>query len=106
MTILSTPPTTVPEVTLAAYLSGQQDGQEWALLDNLGADDVRDVAKAAIRMLHEAHGIIALSGVALDEMTPRAARFQARDAALVLMEPYLDGLATWLGVPSADGGTA
>lgn len=96
-------PTTTGEVTLAAYLSGQQDGQEWALLDNLDADDVREVAKAAVAWLREANTIIALSAVALDGMAPRPIRFQARDAALAFMDPYIERLATWLGAAPAGG---
>lgn len=87
------PLATVAQTALSSYLAGHQDGQAWALIDNLNADDLREMLKAAMPMLRQANGIIGLASVALDGMTPRQQRFAARDAALGLAGPYLDALA-------------
>jgi hypothetical protein len=83
---------------LYSYLSGGQDGQDWALIDNLTGDDLRDVCRHAILLLMEAHAGLALASVALDGMTPRAQRFAARDAALAIIDPYLDRLTERFGI--------
>lgn len=81
--------TPIARTSLASYLFGFQDNQEWALVDNLSADDVRDLAKAAIRMLREANTVIGLASVGLDKMAPRTQRLQFHDLANAAMEPYL-----------------
>lgn len=85
------------DAALTSYLSGAEDANEWALIDNLDADEARDLAKLAITMLREANGIIALASVACDGMTPRAVRFAARDIFATFADPYLDALAKRLG---------
>jgi hypothetical protein len=82
----------IADVALTSYLSGQQDGQQWALLDNLDADEAREIAQLAIGMLRQANACIGLASIALDDMTPRQQRFAAREAALALIDPYLDAL--------------
>ncbi len=83
----------IPDTALSSYLAGQQDGQEWALIDNLDADEARELAKLAIAMLREANSIVGLASVALDGMEERRMRFAARDAANALIDPYLERLA-------------
>lgn len=92
----------IAETALMSYLTGVLDDQEWALLDNLDADEARDVAKRAITMLRQANVIVALSAVALDDMTPRQVRFAARDAAVGVIEPYIKDLSERLGRGDAD----
>lgn len=83
----------IADTALTSYLSGQQDGQEWALLDNLDADEVREVAAAAIKMLREANAYIALASVALDDLAERKVRFAARECAVAFIDSYLTALA-------------
>lgn len=83
----------IADVALTSYLTGQQDGQQWALIDNLDADEAREVAELAITMLREANACIALASLALDPMEKRSMRFKAHDAANALIEPYLTALA-------------
>lgn len=83
----------IPDTVLTSYLTGQQDGQQWALIDNLDADEAREVAQLAITMLREANACIALAAIALDPMEQRSMRFKAHDAANALIEPYLTTLA-------------
>lgn len=82
----------IADDTLTHYLCGAQNGQGWALIDNLDADEARDVAKLAITMLSEANVIIGLSALALDTMAPRPERFAAQDAARAAQDTYLDTL--------------
>lgn len=82
----------IPDTVLASYLSGRQDGEQWALIDNLNADEARDVAKAAIELLVAANKCVALASIALDEMTDRKTRFVAHDAANAVIKPYLTTL--------------
>jgi hypothetical protein len=88
-------------MALTSYLTRQQDGQEWALIDNLDADEARELAKLAITMLRDANAVIGISALALDDMAPRAERFKYRDAAKAMQDPYLDALAKrFNGAPS------
>lgn len=88
----------IAETTLIFYLSGQQDGSEWALIDNLNPDEARDVAKKAITMLRQANACIALAAVALHPMEQRAVRLKVRDGANVMIESYLEDLSQRFGL--------
>lgn len=87
----------IPNTVLTSYLSGQQDGQQWALIDNLQAEEARQVAILAIKLLVAANKCIAFSWVALDGMTERGRRMVAREAALPLLQEYLEALGERVG---------